>query len=693
MENSEKTYELYRNFYSSNRLLIDYGDEKDCDNNKQSYMLIKIVFQHLNETSSEEEDQKYSLLDRKALKEFINFIQRNHTYIGFCFFKQCNHTLHELLDFNLNPKLNDRIKQITGFQPILNSTLYRKFEESQYPMADFIVFFSIMGLYCLVKIAFIIYSFTDPRIRKELIINPYSESLLTDYNPRRKARLQSTEIIKYFSIKHMMEIVSCDTDYYFSDGKLIFLHLIRFVILQFLNFYNSFLTFYANPKINEDSFTLLKGITFNIIKLSYFIANTLYFISGIFFAYKLLGLIFKYRSASFKNFLYFYLLVMIRIIPVSLLIYMIYAFGNEFIYFFSSRPLLSKTVFTELYDSNESRMVKSGILNNKFYFPFYYIYENLSTWPENRIQPYLQIVYWCFNEFYLFTISCILFYFLFKLRNKLFDIFFFFATFFLLLVKIFYNFDEDSLSKNPENPHQLSLNFFQIIYNLNSIGKFDHAYLTYFIGNMVGIVYFDYLILDPKVFEILNRDFKGYFPFIFFANISKFINNYLGDKKIKTIIMSVLWCISIILALILTFNYSNNLFFPRDQILLPLNSFTKLISIYEIIIFVSLLALFLYACMFMFKVTEVRGKKLIFLVSRSFYIFIPLSHIMNYYVMVFFQIDMDMYFSNILFFHFASFLIIYLIALANLLLFEIPLRILFKRKIKRLFYEKKEKNF
>ncbi len=687
----ENIFEIMKYHTLSGRLFFDSGDEFDCSTSGYDYVLLKLELcsdcLNFNQDGS-----LLKFLSNDGAQNFLTFLQKNYTYIGFCIFKDCKQTVFDVFNDTINEDFKLELLEKTS----LNITTYNldisKFLNKKYPNTDFVIFFSLIGFYLFVKIGFILYSFTDKTIRKELIVMPYNISLLTEFKINSKEKkLPATELIKYFSFMHQMEILRNDLDTYFNDRKLIYLHLIRLIIIQMLNIYNSFLTFFVTPKFSSDTFWLLKSYTFNIIKISYFISNTVYFINGVFFSYKLLALIFKYKSYSLKNFLYFYLHVLLKMVPITLILYMIYSFGNEFIYFFSSRPILSKSTFSELYNSRESRILKDGVIIEYLKFFFSYIYINLFSYHySNGIQPFLQIIFFCLNDFFIFTFSTLVFYLLFRFKNKYLDWIYFFSVF-SLLAKIYYNYDNSSLSYNmttTDNEPKPAYNFFQIIYNLNSIGKIDHSYICYFIGNLTGILFFFHNIVDFVIDDILIRDFKNYIPFKFILQISFFFNNKFRNKKRG--IMKFILIFMILLGILLSFNFN---FLKDSSLLLEVNTYNTLMSRFELIFFNCIFAIFIYCSFFIITINEIKGKKLILLISRGFYIFIPLSHIINYYVYVFFQIDMDVYFSNILFFNIATFLIINILCLIFLLLFEIPIRILFKRKIKKFFGFSIENNF
>lgn len=613
----------------------------------------------------------FNFFELKEFKELIKFLKISETIIGLCLFPECEDTISNILNKTINPNLANKILNQSG----LEISLYTAAEKiiNNYSYLNFYIFVAVIIIYILFRLIIIIYSFVKKEIREELYLPRITQNVIYESNNSTESNIsKKVEFAKYFSFKYQLETMLNDESFYFNDKKIIFFSLIKVIIMNFFNFYNSFICFFGNPKLNQDTFHMIKSYTFNIIKLSYFASQLFYFIKGVYFSFKLLGLIFKRKSCGIKEFTYFYLHIFIRLFNIFLIFLLIYYYGNSLIITFADKPILAKTILSKLYNTEESRMIKNSGIFNKLFIPFYYIYYNLTKNPKEYFQPYLRIICLLFNDFYCFTISIIIFYLLFRFKNKIFDTIY--AILILALcVKIYFNLGEYEKSDG--------FGFFKMIYNINSIYKIDHSYICYFFGNLIGIAFF-FHIMDAKTDDVLKNKFKGYLPFYFIIKLSKTINNLCNNKTTKNVFTFCLFVPFILLMLALTFNRSD---FSGHNLFWTYSVYSRFSVSYEVIIFNFLFSWVIYFAMFIFKLTEISGKKMIYLISRNFSTFMFFSIIGNHYLMAFSQIDMDIYFSNILFYNWVSFWLLLFISLLFNLLFEIPVRILFKKKMRRLF--------
>ncbi len=663
-----KTFDHFKYNYDSGLLFSDYGDEISCNMNNQSYLLITTNFSYYLNNYNQDNPPKLNFIENREKKELMKFLKITNSIISLCIFPECEDVIKNVFDNNLNPNFTELILNITGIN--FNFTNLNGKKNNYYsPDLKVFIFIVLISFYILFRLFVIIYFIVNKKINDELDLLEKDE--YSFYDAKDKVISKKIEFFKYFSFKYQLRIIFNDEIYYYNDKKLIFFCLLKVIIMNFFNFYNSFLCFHLNPKFNEDQYYLLKFYSFNIIKLSYFISNLIYFINGFNFSFKLLGLIFKQKSINVKEFIYFYLHILIKIFNNFLIFYLLYQFQDTIIYLFSEKPILSKAILSRLYNSEESKLIKNNGILNRLFIPFYYIFYNLTKTHGEYLQPYLRIISFLFNDFYCFTISTIIFYLLFYFKNKIIDILF---TIFVLILNFKIYFDYIKF----KNVNSEGFGFYKIIYNIDSIVKIDHSFICYFFGNLIGIGFF-FHVMDSKNNDILKTRLNNYLPFYFLIGLSREINNFFTKGKI--FFMKIIFTIILLLMISMTFNYS----FYDEKLFWDYNFYSRFSISNELLLFNFLFSCLIFSAMFIFKLTELGGKKIIYFISRNFSTFIFISIIGNHFIMAFSQIDMDSYLSNILFYNWVTFLLIFFISLVFNLLFEIPLRILFKNKIRKIF--------
>jgi hypothetical protein len=401
---------------------------------------------------------------------------------------------------------------------------------------------------------------------------------------------------------------------------------------------------------------------FVFIKYACFAVESTIFLDGFLYTYRLMSFLKRSNDYSFKNFMRFFFNVIQRVVPFTIIFFIITVYLDDV------ANIFSKTyVFGYLYEL----LLKEKCIENPYtlLIPFYLQYFNCE---ETDYYTCLKYVFHCVNESYCMLFTVVLFYFLFKIKSKKFEQIFIGVVMINIIFSFIYYTD---LFKGINDS---TYKFYNLAFILGEVRLMKQPHLLYyvfFIGINCGLVYFYFIdsISDPVKYQKENNYIPFDYNFSIMKKIIKLSKTRLYLIGLTALLFQILICCSYNIMLKLK-NEANNL-------LLDFNSINILIFLYEKKINIILFAIMTLVLIF-------SSEKLLIKYLLKSRIFITFSRIsfpficLDIFVYLFFTMyDIKIYwnYQNIFIISFALYCILIFFNFILSSLFELPVRIVYKK--------------
>jgi hypothetical protein len=646
--NDTQCYEsLFRNkniqIYLQDMLLFsarefdDIGEYKECVQHQHLYIFLRLV--------------KFSMTGDSPQRSMY----------GFCVPTECRNFFTHTLD-PLNRDFHQVLFKEHQFKILYDESFIHTNEErdtqKRYAFSTGGSFLLILiGLYTFLRVFYVIYSYCQfgrhdfaQYDRGEYEINKIKsrrKQLISDKSRKVKIEYQIYSILSFG--KALKYTISLKNKIYNDEGLEKVL-MIKVLILFFINSFTMFSVYL------RDYYTaVFSNLISPLKKLAYYSPYAYMVISGLTYSYKFFNYLHAKKDFNLsQSFLKFYTISFTRLIVYMTIMLNLYYFSLDVFKYFGDFFYLEARDYGT---TSITEFCQEGIW--KFFVPF------LTNYTDNHGKSNLcPIIYDILSsEFFIFTFFHIFLYIAFKLKSRFFEAIIFLIQILLLILKL-------AEFKNDSNVYDIH----HAYYNIKQITMPHDLLFPYSIGIFTGIFYF--YNNNATVF-IENR----YIPYTFLFSIPKFL--YKLSYRLSALIIYFI----IFLIIALSSNYLLLKLMYEETI--PHTTFVYFIELYEHFIFSLLFGLFMIFFTFINTKTrsELKFKNLILV--RSSYHIIMYSHTMSALVKL---NTADSYgketFLSDIWVLTGAFIFTVNLAITSNFLFEIPIRILYKKFIaKKLFKE------
>lgn len=689
------------NIFVSGHTFYQLGNERNCSDNYQ-YYLIELQFKDkLTPDNSEEEVAK-----------FLNISSYN---IGLCIWEVCNDIIEKILDYKENRILFDELNRQYDITKLKSAKLI----ESSYSTSA-IFFFSIVVAY--VSIIVIVKLLGTLFIREEIeelhmikeevpdpIDNPKEDNEEEEENDEGKDKgnvsdeksdlfnevneksVNLDNIKKYIkdiddenksvenhnmSLSNILEKINVaylsnvNLNTLFNANNFLYPHTnslnslsgIRWLIIILFTFNNVFFMFYKTPLASTSNGNIFFLYSFSFVKLSSFAIHCWLFLDGFIYAHKLMSAI--KLNQSFLSFLQFYLKNIPRIIVFYICFYFMVKNGKDFAVLYGMTYQFSQYYVN--FFQKDCLMQPSLLL-----VPFKLVYNNFTN------MGYEQCFLFCYlfiNEFFCFTIALILFYFLYKYKSVKMDITINIAVIINVLMSyfsflpLFQQEDAKLLSVKYVLGENLTIMFPHLMFNI------------FLIGILCGIIYYYYELSINDIDYYLNKEI--YFPFAFLNRLMQLLSKQNKEKKIVMYILNIL-SLGIVLLICLEFPLYNKFSQWEDRTVL--SNFTlaiRIIYVYERYVFIFLFGFLILQMLLsgqnVFTKLVINTKIFISFERLSFGYMCLCELFVSLFLTLFELQGLNWNYMTIIYISFALFVLIYACSLIITILFEFPFKFIIK---------------
>ena len=642
--NTNQYIELYTN---TGKEINNIGESTFCQNHGNKYIFLKF---------------NRNFLDNKTESNYYDFITMTEFYSGICSIQECDNTIKDLFNNNLNNELISYLSRTYGIENIKVYTEEDKIFDSN--KTEFqIIYYLFIGYFFFRFFITLIgyYIFIKDFSQYE---NDRNDLLNVNNNLKSKKKKGFYRLYKLFSLmKGLKYIFGADKNQIYNQKD-----------TQYICGTKCFLTFFFTLNIVYQFMMILPHSLYDgekefissfwmiIIKLSTFCSQCITCINGILMTFKLMNYIKKYNKYSIDSFFYFSIGLIIKVYSFYFIFYILYLNVDQY----------TDDKFSHFdYFKNEILFKNRDCYINplKILIPFYYQYFN--TIEQENTEISFDKCFRCFfylqSEFYCFIFSLTIFYFIFKFKSKIFEFFVLFALV-VSTILTFLNY------KNYVWPKNFTMDLF---FGENfSIKKPHIIFPSYFLGNIAGVTYF-YYCDTISTRPLLNND--SYMPFIFVYNMIK------SYDQLKTILKILITYSFLIICLVLCSIYSL-LIYTSENFTIELVGYLKFLFMYDKIIF-NFCFLFLLLCLVGFR------KRVVIRQILSFNLFIVFDKFSSIYLLcieffayLFFGLGtFEIYINikNIFLLSLGLFLIFYFLSALMAILIETPFRVILKLIVRK----------
>lgn len=610
-----------------------------------------------------------------------SFTEQTSLFMGLCLLPQCN----EFYDLFFNRQLNKKFYESLPEFSIKNMKAYTE-EVTSFQHVTFIVLFWVILAYILIRITISIIGYflyskynlekTDPNQSDYSSSVSYDDSnsnIFEEGNKPQEAykKTKFFKVFKLLSIKYSMKYIYKIKNNYYDDKGVELLSFLRFWILFWITFNHSVFSLTKIPHRDFGNYSFYLTYYFFLVKYSIYAIDCFVFLDGMYFAYKLMGHLHSRKSYSFATFMKFYFNFGSKLVLFFVVLFMYQLYVDDFGMILGRGGLFD--FFMDNFIKNRACNADPSII----FIPFYmqYCTDEVTIGSICYRATFLYM-----NEFFCITIFTLIFYISYKLRFWIFDTIVFLGTMTSMFISHMYY--DDIV----EGVTQYTLR--HVMGEGYGLIKFHLFVGTFFLGLNAGLIFFYYnnivsnQPIDPDV---------DYIPFYYDYMIMRFLDARSKIFKISIISLTILCQLAI--------SFSFNIFLAvygekENDLKIIFNPFLKQFYIYERRIFTIIYLIFLITLLFYPKITTLKY----ILTSK---IFIPFNRISFAYMLILssfiylvysmYDIQIYMNYRNIFFINISLIILIYIGALSNAILFEVPIRIIWKNVL-RIGETKKIKN-
>ena len=436
-----------------------------------------------------------------------------------------------------------------------------------------------------------------------------------------------------------------------NESKIEMLSGLRTIILILITSNKIVKVFYEYPSSPLGNLDFYDSFNFIIIKFSTYAESCWVFLDGFIYCYKFM---FWIKKNNQKINCYYSFLFLIKVTFPKIFVF----FLINFCVFRNLKDISQFFGAPALFENFYQMKGKSKLVKNPLYFliPFYV--------------PYFMKFNFCFNsniiiinEFYCLFFLIFFIYFLYKIRNPVFDyiILFFFS---LNIILSFLNYSNIEFKKYT----------LEYILGENLILKNPHMSINiFFYGAFIGLLYFYYIDSLSNISNFQQN--KHYYPFIFIFKLLSILKN---DKQIERYFLSSLSFI--ILFVFASFYSVGKKIYLRERVyIFDFKLFWKIIYIYEkyiFVIFFGIMTFMLISSYDKFWVKIFLRGQVFISISRFSYSFFLTEEIIAYLFFTLFDMStFDWNYQNIFYITCVLTLLNFCISEILTIFFEIPIRI------------------
>ena len=647
--------------YSDINIVFDKLNELECNNSKDNYYLFSYEF---SETPFKEKNKN----------DIYNFYNKSFFSTGICLPKKCQYIIdNNFFNDSENIKNNKTLyNYLSNEFKILNIIQWNKKKIERDSISQIICW--IIFIYIIIKITIGIvgkYSLENNRNSEtiENLVNKEENkeekkeekknsrtSLFTKEHDLNFKMLEDNSqyknnaefILGIFSFIENIKIYSKENSFIFNSNNLEFYNIIRGIII-FLSVYNY--QFYTILKFPSSNFSDKSFFNFHFysIKLSSYSIFINCALDGFIVLFKFMifyknELNKKKTNITFRFFL--------KCIPK------VFLFFINFFIFHSLLPnimfILKNLVIKDNLYINYFKEIRCEKEKQYLFIPIYYEY-----FFNDIFSNCYKFIYIYKNEFVSFIFFLILFVILFKIHSYQFDL----IIFVIIIVNLIIS---PLFSSSPE-----TYNFYSIYGNTNYLIKTHLFFSIYMFGGFFGLMYFYYLdIISPNRFPLQYKPFQ-------------FLDFFVSKIDMLSSCVKITFCL---IASFILFLFSINvnlmkLMLGIKEISFKMNFFSKFIYHYEII-FVLFFFFLIFINLLLFEKIRINIPFFNFVERINSTMFSNIdSFIHLFFILIDFQINFN--YSDLLFASIGSFILIMFLSGMINMLFELPLKLLINKLIKR----------
>ena len=709
-------------FHNSGKSISDIGNERECQN-KFAYFQVRFHLKDLSKLSNFED------------QPVMEFLEQNFFYVGFCFPQKCENFFTQIVEKDM--LFRNFIKEELKINEIYIH--YHHIEYSsilQYIPTIFAILILLKMIVGIIRLIIfpdgyeaefnknyneaIILNENKNKENTNILQNDLNENIINEinningnnnknnisiktllskstsddsYNPefdnegKFPIKLKTLKLIDMFDNIHNL---TSQFNRYYNSNRINQLSTIKSIIMYFLVFNHIINANKDLPGKNFLNSQFYESNFFFFVKLSIYATTSWIMIDAALSSFKLMNyiktelLINSKTQISGLSLFKFWLLSVPKIILFFFIYYLFHINGKYFEDYTGSKSMFN--FYTE-YVQNRYYCYRepSIIFSPKFFYIDFFKEKTKDILTKYEIpSPFFNN---CFgfvnvyeNEFYLFIIMIILFYFLIKYRNRRLEkIIFFSCIIYVILIPIFnYILITQSLLYKYPKDYKLS----HILGENYSI-KYPHLTICYyFFGFIIGICYFyNYHNKDNQDMNIDKekiKDVNKKLPFYFCQNIV----NKLKDLSSKLKVIFFWMIIIFILLLCFSFKFIQILYKNEEKkLLFEFNSFCLFIFHSEKFLF-GILFFFLNLIIIVYPqdslIQEILTIKNFVVLERISFCFNCVSHTLICVIFISFVHQFKISYLNTFFISIGFYLLLFLLSLILTILIEYPIRILFK---------------
>ena len=690
----------------SGKGISDLGLEEECLRNNYIYYLL--TFDYINGSYVTFSDQNKAFL----------FFQQNTFFTGLCLTRNCNKILNFLFNETLNDIFYDYLKANLSIQnakiydigKIDNSSSNNPYatydedgkynpektenEENKYDAYNILqaIVFTILSIQIFISL--IIHLFYKPYMKaKELKseIDDEDSSIEPEEENNEPKQIFGGEkeskekeekctggvaefLYNYFSTFNNIKILLKKKTQYYNGNNLEIVSFFRIICMLLITFINNFEVLIKIPSKDFFEEEFYTRYTFYVLKFSSFAVDVWICLDGFESMYKLMNYYKKYvflknkSSMSFKEILKFYFYSFYKLIAFLIFFLIVNYFNKYFIYAKTDKTLFqyySNHIYNDSLDNEEFKFLIPGYI---FYYTYY---KRSSIYEESIISKFSLLI---INEFQVYTIFILIFFISNVLKSKLFD-------YLILAVNVLLYLSNYWICRFKSNEHTY-YSYKLVLDNFLTV-RYPHILFNYFFfGAMASLICFYFK--DSLSNNSFSNDNENA-PFRFCYHSIKFFDYLIQNGRIFWIILALVF--KIIISFSFYFLVKNN----DNSILMPFNSWKKIVFCYETGLFILLFCFIIILIYFIKEENKPKNYSSIFLlIERTSFSFINCINLMLYSYYCFFNFQLKLNYQNLWIITFGLFIIVCVENLV-LTLFFVFLFKMINKKIIRYFLTSDEK--
>jgi hypothetical protein len=500
--------------------------------------------------------------------------------------------------------------------------------------------------------------------------NPVSIKSNQQYKKKQQQQKQFKQSIcsrsflyNILSLGSSFKMIFTEKNYIYNDNNLKIINFFKVMSLFWLTYNHNIWALITIPGRDVNSDVFFKNILLSLVKYSSFNIEIWITLEGFYLGFKLMSYIKKHNnSTSFKTFLLFYLNSIPKVIEFIFIFYM----GHFYIKNYKDFITLNTNSLYEYFERNiiycRECVISPSIL---FYLKLPYL--DYFDQKEGFLKCF-KFTYIFLNEHLCFVITLIIFYILFKFKNKKLD--------YIFLISLILNVIFSFCSIQPKVG--TLYNFVNFLGETASL-KYTHLYSnTYLIGVLMGVGYFYYK--DSLSDNPLLANNKQYQPLSMINNVMMIIDHF--SNKVKMIIVIVSIAIQIMLSL--SYYLIKTYFVDtvnNDGINIIINKHIDMFTIYEKKIFLLafvllLLSVITYSGDILF--THFYSADIFGSLSRVGCCYLCIMDSLVYLFYCFYHVDLYFNYQNLFYSTFGLIIFVGFVSILITIMVELPMRMIVK---------------